>query len=229
MSGKNRITGSKIVDNGWIDFEGSPRFIKPFLNIDSGCETTLNSSPLKEKLRNFIDVNENYFFQGVKINPEMNEILSKYKYHQDKITHFRKWDDSEHQLRMNTRIVNSYVDLLRSELNNANIPHIVYNLATIDNQAYVQGILSWPTVFIGRQENHSFLVDKVNSSHIYNNAQTKWHENKDLRKSITNIQPLILDNDTILEVKGDLVQKMANLLLTYIAKYTLPNHNSDDL
>jgi len=71
MSSNRLDIGCKINDNGWIDFQGSSQWIKPTLDFNDG-QTTFETSELKDLLKEFIDVDKTYFFQGIKINPEVD-------------------------------------------------------------------------------------------------------------------------------------------------------------
>ncbi len=235
MSSDKRNIGSKINDNGWIDFQGNSGWRKPILDLYAGQSTTFETSNLKELLKEFIDVTKTYSFQGVKINPEVNEVLKKFKNQNGKITKFRKRDDLDYQMGVSPQLIETYFTALKQELSKEKIPFVSYELATKDWNSYVPGISSWPTIFVTPVNNTTDLIDKVNSM---NNFYERLKEiespqfyqiNKiDIIRN-KNIQPLIMDEDTSFEVTGELVQKMSNLLLTYRGVYELPNHNDGDL
>ena len=128
-------------------------------------------------------------------------------------------------------LVESYFSILKQKLSEDGIPHISYDLATEDSESYVPGILAWPKIFIITKEEHQNLVNKVNSMNTFDGFDEKDSPRHSPLYAIVrnaNINPLILDKDTSLEVKGDLVQKMSNLLLTYSAKHKSRSNNDDD-
>jgi hypothetical protein len=231
MSSNSKDIGRKINDKGWIDFQESPRWRKPVLSLEFGNETTFWVSNLKYDLKDFIDVDKIYFFQGIIINPEVDVVLGRFKQYEDKITPFKKNDNSIYQLRASTELAASYLNVLKQELSKDEIDFISYPLATRDEHTYIPGLYSWPTIFITSRKDHQNLVNKVNS--LTNSDFFKKDNSKYTRLhaiiSNANIPPLVLDEDTSLEVEGSLVQKMSNLLFTYSAKYKMSSHSDGDL
>ena len=74
---KEAVPGELLVDeNGWIGFQKNPHLHSPLIYSGHSSETTFGTSKVKDLFQNFIETDITYVFQGVKLNPSLENKIN---------------------------------------------------------------------------------------------------------------------------------------------------------
>lgn len=122
----------------------------------------------------------------------------------------------------------TYFTALVNNLNTRNINHLLYDLGKQEH-VHIPGIFSWPTMFVVEKEHYEDLVSEVkkvgkNYKQLKDiegmwDYQIQEHQMSGIYIiKNANIQPLVLDPTSKLEVDGKTIQALSNVLFQYVGK-----------